>query len=63
VLRRANWVVVDRVDPWIVTPDSPILTNHPEVVEAFLRRLERDAAWQKVFDEAGVLVLRRRAAG
>ena len=63
VLRRANWVVVDRVDPWIVTPDSPILTNHPEVVEAFLRRLERDAAWQKVFDEAGVVVLRRRAAG
>jgi uncharacterized membrane protein len=61
VVRRADWVVVDRVDPWIVTPDSPILTNHPEVVEAFLQRLEGDAAWRKVFDKSGVVVLRRTA--
>jgi hypothetical protein len=44
-----------------VTPDSPILTNHPEVVEAFLQRLEGDAAWRKVFDKSGVVVLRRTA--
>ena len=58
-LGRATWVVVDRGDPWVVRPDSPILTRHPEIVRAFVARLERDSAWRKVFDRAGVVVFRR----
>ena len=58
-LERATWVVVDRSDPWIVSPESPILTNHPEVVRAFVSRLEGDPTWERVFDRAGVVVFRR----
>ena len=33
----AEWVVVDLTDPWVVRPDSPILTRHPKVVRALVR--------------------------
>jgi hypothetical protein len=59
VLERATWVVVDRADPWIVTRDSPILTNHPEVVRAFVAKLADDPAWHTVFDRSGVVVFRK----
>jgi uncharacterized membrane protein len=58
-VERAEWVVVDLADPWIVTRDSPILTNHPEVVRALVTRLSRDSAWARVFARDGVVVLRR----
>jgi uncharacterized membrane protein len=54
-----TWVVVDRADPWVVSRDSPILTNHPEIVSAFVARLEAHPDWQPVFDRAGVVVFRR----
>ncbi|MBM2821793.1 MAG: putative rane protein [Thermoleophilia bacterium] len=60
-LGKAEWVVVDLRDPWVVSPDSPILTNHPEVVRAFAGRLAQDPAWVKVFEREGVLVFRARA--
>jgi uncharacterized membrane protein len=60
VLGRAEWAVVDRGDPWVVGRDSPILTRHPEVVEAFIARLRRSTAWRQVSAEAGVLVFRRK---
>ena len=59
VLGRAEWAVIDRREPWVVRPDSPILTRHPEVIRAFVRRLDRDAGWAKVFDRDGVVVFRR----
>jgi uncharacterized membrane protein len=59
LLGRAQWVVVDRVDPWVVRPDSPILTRHPKVVLTLVARLEQDAGWAKVFDRDGVVVFRR----
>src|SRR5262249_14183603 len=46
VTRRAEWAVVDRGDPWVVTSDSPLLTNHPEVVSAFARRLRESPEWR-----------------
>ena len=61
LLGQAAWVVVDRADPWIVTGDSPILTNDPERVKAFVARLQSDEAWETVFDRSGVVVLRRAA--
>ncbi len=59
VLARAEWVVVDRSDPWVVRPDSPILTRHPRVVRGLVARLEGDPAWTKVFDREGVGVCRK----
>jgi uncharacterized membrane protein len=56
---RTTWVVVDRADPWVVSRDSPILTNHPEIVSAFVARLEAHPAWRPVFDRAGVVVFRK----
>jgi uncharacterized membrane protein len=56
----AEWVVIDRGDPWVVRPDSPLLTNHPEIVRALAERLERDATWRAVFDREGVVVFRKR---
>ena len=37
VLRAAEWVVVDRGDPWVVSEASPILTKHPEIVRGLAR--------------------------
>ena len=62
LLGRSDWVVIDRRDPWVVQPTSPILTNHPEIVRALVERLERDAAWQLAFEREGVVVFRKRAA-
>jgi uncharacterized membrane protein len=59
VLGDAQWVVVDRGDPWIVTGASPILTNGPEEVERFVGRLEEEAGWMVVFERDGVVVFRR----
>jgi uncharacterized membrane protein len=56
---RAEWIVIDLADPYVVTPDSPILTFHPKVPQAFAAELERDPAWTKVRDQSGVLVFRR----
>ena len=58
-LGRAEWVVVDLADPWVVSTDSPILTNHPKVVRAFAERIERNPSWRKVFERGGVLVFRK----
>jgi uncharacterized membrane protein len=58
-LGRAEWVVVDLEDSWVVSADSPILTSHPEVVRAFAARIESRAGWTTVFRREGVLVLRK----
>jgi uncharacterized membrane protein len=57
-LRGATWAVIDLRDLWVVTPDSPILTRHPEVVRALATRLEGDPSWTKVLDRERVLVFR-----
>ena len=58
-LGRAEWALVDTNDPWVVSADSPLLTKHPEIVEALAGRLARDSRWRKVFERDGVLVFRR----
>jgi uncharacterized membrane protein len=60
MIGRAEWIVIDLADPYVVTPDSPVLTLHPKVPQAFAARLERDPGWTKVREESGVLVFRRR---
>jgi hypothetical protein len=59
VLGRAQWIVLDTKDPWIVTPDSPLLTRHPKEVRAFERRIEGSSQWTRVLSDDGVLVFRR----
>jgi hypothetical protein len=59
MIGRAEWIVVDVNDPYVVTPDSPILTFHPKAPQAFAAKLEQDPGWTKVREESGVLVYRR----
>ena len=59
VLGRAEWVVIDRTEPWVVRPDSPILTNHPEVVRGLVRRLEGDRGGRRSSRREGVVVFRK----
>jgi len=59
ILGHADWAVVDLGDPWVVSERSPILTSHPEVVAAFVRRLRSSAGWREVRADDGVLVFRR----
>jgi uncharacterized membrane protein len=59
VLGRAEWVVVDLEDPWVVSRGSPILTNHPDRIRSLVLRLERDPAWRSVFERDGVVVFRK----
>lgn len=59
LVRDAEWVLVDLGDPWVVTRDSPILTNRPGRVRGLARRLASDPAWTRVFDREGVLLFRR----
>lgn len=59
LLEKAEWVVVDLDDPWVVQPDSPLLNRHPEVVRGFAERIERDSRWRKVFERDSVLVFRK----
>jgi uncharacterized membrane protein len=62
LLKRAEWVVVDADESWVVRPGSPLLTDHPEVVRAFVQRLEHDRSWRKVFERDRVLVFRRSSS-
>ena len=59
VLEEATWAVVDRADPWTVSRNSPLLTNHPEIVSAFVARLDADRHWHRVLDRSGVVVFRK----
>lgn len=55
VLREARWVAVDRSRPSF--RDRAVA---PQAFARALRALRRDPRWRVVFDEDGVLVLRRR---
>jgi uncharacterized membrane protein len=61
VLGKADWIVLDTWNTWM--PAVPWRTEgqHRDVLEAFRVRIERSAAWRKVFDRDGVLVFERRA--
>ncbi len=54
VLREAEWVAVDRQRPSY--RDRAVA---PQRFERALRRLQNDPRWRVVFDEDGILVLRR----
>ena len=58
-LGRADWVVVDTADPWVVSRDSPILSNRPAAVGRFVERLQADASWSTEFERSGVVGLSR----
>jgi uncharacterized membrane protein len=62
-LDDARWAVIDLEDPWVTSPDSPILTRKPALVRRLGERLEADPAWTKVYDGDRVLVFRRTDAG
>ena len=59
VLGRADWIVLDTLDPFVSSPGSPVLERRPDVLRAFRLRIERSSGWERVFDRSGVLVFRR----
>ena len=59
VIGRATWIVLDTHDPWVTSPNSPILTRRPERVRALARRIASNPEWRKVFERDGVLVFRK----
>jgi hypothetical protein len=59
VVGRATWALLDLEDPWATQPDSPLLHRKPGEVRRLARRLERDPAWRKVFEQDSVVVFRR----
>lgn len=60
VVGRAEWIVVDVSDPWI--PRVWGGGNDADALERFRERIEREAAWEKVFEREGVLVFRKAPA-
>jgi hypothetical protein len=54
VLREAQWVVVDRT-----RPSFRDQADEPEAFTAALVRIEASGRFERVFDEDGILVLRR----
>jgi len=59
-VQRADWIVLDTRDPWVVEKAvSLTLGPYPELLASFRRRIERGSAWERVFDQDGVLVFRR----
>jgi len=62
-VERAEWIVLDTGDPWLVAKSVNLtLGPYPERLATFRQRIEGDAAWMKVFERHGVLVFRRAGA-
>jgi uncharacterized membrane protein len=59
VLGRAEWVVVDLEDPWVVREGSPILNRDPDAIAALIARLRDDPGWAVARDGSDVIVFRR----
>jgi len=64
VIGRAEWIVLDTHDPWLVAkPQRVAPRRRPGLLRTFSRRIERSPAWAKVFEQDGVLVFRRARSG
>jgi len=64
MLGRAQWIVLDTQDPWVVGKAVNLtLGPYPGLLASFRQRIERSPAWAKVFEQDGVLVFRRASSG
>jgi hypothetical protein len=60
VVGRAEWMLLDSRDPWLIAdPGQLAPRDRPDVLRAFVQRIERDPAWEPIFSKDGVLVFRR----
>jgi uncharacterized membrane protein len=57
---RADWIVLDTMDPFIADPGFPVLEKDPVRLQRFRRRIEASPRWSKVFERDGVLVFRKK---
>jgi uncharacterized membrane protein len=58
VVGHAEWILIESADTWL--PQRAGGYEDPERLRAFQKRIEQSAAWQKVSQEEGVLVFRKR---
>jgi uncharacterized membrane protein len=63
-LGRADWVIVDTLDPWVpLRPEKRRRTTigrfDPQLIQGFVDRLDLSSDWRKVYERSGVYVFRR----
>lgn len=61
VIGRARWIVLDTWNTWMPGTASREEGLQPELMRAFLDRVQRDPEWRLVFDQDGVLVFQRKS--
>jgi len=60
MLGRAEWIVLDTQDPWVVGKAVNLtLGPYPRLLASFRQRIERSSEWDQVFDRDSVLVFQR----
>jgi hypothetical protein len=65
VLRNAEWVVIDTLDPWVPVPPEDadagtIGSFRPDLLRSAITRLAASDEWNREFEQQGVVVFRRR---
>jgi uncharacterized membrane protein len=58
---RSQWLVLDTWNTWMPQSETRAEGPHPELLRAFLDRIEASPLWRQVFERDGVLVFRRVA--
>ncbi len=60
---RAEWALVDTWNAWMPASQNRAEGPHPELLRAFLSRLQSSPRWQQVFERDGVFVFARVPRG
>ena len=60
---RTEWILIDSWNSWMPPSESRTEGVHPELLRAFLERIQGNPRWRQVFDVDGVFVFERVAPG
>lgn len=60
---RTEWIVLDTWNSWTPASESRTEGVHPELLRAFLDRIQASPRWRQVFEVDGVYVFERVAPG
>lgn len=62
-IRRAEWILLDTWSTWM--PPSKVRAEglHPELLRAFLNRIQARLIWRQIFERDGVVVFQRVPSG
>ena len=60
---RAEWALVDTWNAWMPASENRAEGPHPELLGAFLKRIQASPRWRQVFERDGVFVFERLPSG